>query len=281
MNDSPIFKTGAARFLFKAGYSVWHPLPQPPPGQPLCSITAANKGAKEVHMIGSGIMVAPGVVLTAWHVVEEFKKQVLEGSVRLLASIYQPDGSIQTWNVDSLTRIDSSDICILTVALMSKLPEDRVIRLATISTRIPQPDDKILFFGIRGHNGNPEGAMTFEGALINLKFEINTQFCYGKVDHVILDNDYRFKGPVIDVNVPSLQGMSGGPAYNSEGKLIGILSFGIDDHDPLKSNSYISLLTDAALQKSFFRGWPAEWHGSPLSIRDRTTLFCGYDPYES
>ena len=95
------------------------------------------------HIWGSAVMVAPGVALTARHIVDEMRDQGFLGKVGgyLLALGFHNDG-MAIWNPNSFTSIGDGDLSILTLvramaysAAAATIPIS--VNVATLAARQP------------------------------------------------------------------------------------------------------------------------------------------------
>ena len=97
------------------------------------------------HILGSGVMVAPGVALAAKHVVEPQMEAVMRGGRGFIRAAILSSG-LMIWRPRHVTIVDSTDLALLTLECASPLPE--VLRNATISTR-PRVGERIFIAGVR------------------------------------------------------------------------------------------------------------------------------------
>jgi Trypsin-like peptidase domain len=107
------------------------------------------------RLAGSGVMVAPGVALTARHCVtlEEMKEDsemnaVMDGRAAFICVAISSAG-LATWRPRQVTLVENTDLAILTVEGASALPA--VLRNATISTRLPKVGERIVIAGHPRH----------------------------------------------------------------------------------------------------------------------------------
>jgi len=128
----------------------------------------------EKHRIwGSAVMVAPGVALTARHVVDEMRDKgfLTEGGGYLQALGFSQDG-MAFWNTDSFTSGDS-DLSILTLVRAIAPPApvaERMIsvNLATLAARQPSVEESISLVGFAASEIEFETSKNYRGAGIGL-----------------------------------------------------------------------------------------------------------------
>lgn len=209
---------------------------------------------------GSAILVAPGFALCAWHVLEDRIEALATGKHSITCFGISANG-LQIWKVRKITSVPNSDLAILGLELASNLPDDSTFYKTVATTRLPKINERVTIFGFRSssekYERTAESGMNFDGNLLVCAGEVVDRFPTGR-DRVMMP------WPSLEVACPSWGGMSGGPVFNSEGEIIGLLSTSFSTTDG-NGPSYISLLIPA-LTAGFEGGWPA-----PL-FRGRTTL---------
>lgn len=81
--------------------------------------------------------------------------------------------------------------------------------------------------------------------------------------------------PCLEVSCPTWGGMSGGPVYDSNGLLVGILSTSIEAGD-VAGPSFISLVWPA-LATQFEGGWPEAMFPRPCKLLDLDARLCSIE----
>lgn len=154
-----------------------------------------------------------------------------------------------------MTCVPGTDITILGLMYASALPPDALFHQAPITTRLPRVGEKLMISGFLpaahyAEASNP-GVLECRGNIVACSGEVVTRYPTGR-------DSCMLPWPVLEVNCPSWGGMSGGPVFDHDGKLVGLLSSSFEE-----GPSYISLLWPA-LSATFVGGWPMD-HG-PTSL---------------
>ena len=204
--------------------------------------------------IGSGIMIAPGVALTATHVLDEFPRS---GSGPLLLT-FLPDGAGRAWLPTSTVTFSGasefyggarkviSDLTIVSCGLNSIAHTNHPLSLAHIELCLPLVGQRLWAVGFR--HGEIDGDETAVSPLFSSGL-VTASYPHGRGE--------RMRSPCVEVAMEALGGMSGGPVFNKEGRLIGIMSSSFDG-----GPSYVTLVWDS------FR---VSIDGLPLDIWGRET----------
>jgi hypothetical protein len=186
------------------------------------------------HIWGSAVMVAPGVALTAGHVVDAMReKGFLANEGGYLLALGFHEHGVVFWNPDSFTSVGGGDVAVLTMVRATASPSlppgaPIPVNAATMAMRAPVEGELISMFGFTAtetvfEDGNAVGLSLLGGV--------------GPVLDVYPERrDQRLAGPSACVSAKTVGGMSGGGAFDAQGRLIGVISAGIGE-DP----SFISL----------------------------------------
>jgi hypothetical protein len=185
------------------------------------------------HVWGSAVMVAPGVAVTATHVVQEMRVQGLGSSPNgyLLALGFHREGMV-IWSVNSLKEVGKGDLSVITLITATAEPawSSTPVNVATVAAREPSVGESLHLMGFKAAE-----LKHFGGALpIGLSL-------HGGVG-TILDvyperRDSILAGPSVAVSAETVGGMSGGGAFDEDGRLVGIVSSGFAG-----GPSFVSLL---------------------------------------
>lgn len=205
---------------------------------------------------GSGVMVAPGLMVTANHVAEE---TVNTASAALS---FLPDNRIRIWSLGERQIIASaleqpvlagspyrkmkSDVTLVACTLISEPVIEHSLRMAQIEIAIPKVGERLWAVGYRellqgGIRGL--GMLCSSGLITELHLE-------GRGSHLV--------GPCVEVAMNTLGGMSGGPVFNAEGHLVGIVSTSYDSDD-LRGPTFISLIWPAVVGEVAANWPPGYW----------------------
>lgn len=178
---------------------------------------------------GSAVMIGPGIAITARHVLDSYIDRLLSGKLEtIVVSIYP--GSLIIWRIHQII-LTETDIAILRVDLASSLPESGELPVATITTRTPVLGERLMILGFQA----PKAASLIDG------IEGATHVGIGEVTAVYPAgrDSVMMPHPCIEVKCLTRGGMSGGPAFDQNGKLVGLLSTSFEDHE---GPSYVSML---------------------------------------
>jgi hypothetical protein len=234
-------------------------VPNDPPGVYAVHNMAHYQGAVlSVHFLkenewstleGSAVLIAPGVAFAAAHVVEPLIPFILASELRVFCAGYTPSGP-RYWRVHEIHKIDNSDLMLLALKYASPLPSDGRFVQMRITTRLPQMGELVMIAGWRASRERVEAdsAMAFPVVADHIKYGAGLRMAVGEVTQHHLNG--RLPGltnPVIEVACSTPGGLSGGPAFDKDGRVFGILSYSVDDPDG-RGPSQISLIWPALAQ---------------------------------
>ncbi|WEE76662.1 serine protease [Comamonas testosteroni] len=199
------------------------------------SLVAVIRSTEEgLEPIGSGVMIGPGLLLTATHVLEE----VAATGYPPLFMTFLPNRA-RAWLAHSsvtssgLSEFDSSrkkksDITLVSCTLNSDAHTDCQLTLAPLQVALPLVGDRLWAFGYRHHD--------FEAKASRVTPLVSS----GLVTAVFPDGrGERMPAACIEVAMDTFGGMSGGPVANDEGYVIGVVSSSFDG-----GPSYVTLIWD-------------------------------------
>ena len=215
------------------------------PGHPALQIALplVSDHDGELRCIGTGFAVAPGLAITAAHVVDEWLdyQQQRDGykkldSVFQVAALQLFEGKICEWLVDEMYVSRVADIAFLRFRRPNWWGEGEgklSPRCARLSFNPPSVGEEVRVFGF------PKSEVK-GGVLIVTPAE-----CVARVKQVDLKNDIRIRpASYLHLEGEIEGGMSGGPCFDKDGNVIAVNSRGwsFTDGDPL---SYAALLWPA------------------------------------
>lgn len=219
-----------------------------------------------ISCCGSGVMVAPGLIVTATHVAEATR-----GTFGMISS-FVSDGKMRLWAPRQLhvlcgeqpsplfnvpKQYNYSDVTLISCSLMSDPIEAHPLVMAHVEAWWPPKiGERLWAVGYRqlSNDGAPGITMLCTSGLVT------DYFPEGRGAHL--------PGPCIEVAMHTVGGMSGGPVFNSEGHVIGIVSSSYETED-FRGPTYVSLIlpavtgtVESAWPKSF---WPQKYVGLSLA----------------
>ena len=205
-----------------------------------------------LYTVGSGVMIAPGLLVTATHVVEETK-----GTAGMAFS-FLDDGRMRIWAPGEaffLTgRIDDpldrdrrriSDVALVSCALVSAQAEECPVRLAHIELVLPRVGERLWAVGCRETARGSEPGVTMMCASGLVK----ARYVDGRGDHL--------PNSCVEVAMNTVGGMSGGPVFNADGHLVGIVSSSYDAEDG-KGPTFVSMIWPA-FRATVTASWPKDF----------------------
>lgn len=185
--------------------------------------------------LGSGVMVGPGLLVTATHVLEEFPQ---EGAGPVFLT-FLPDG-VRAWlPIDRVTlskpsqfderRKVVSEISLVSCTLNSEVHGHLPLMLAPMQIALPLIGERLWAIGFR-HQAI-EGSAARVTPLISSGM-MTAAYPNGRGE--------RMASPCFEVNMDTVGGMSGGAVVNADGYLVGILSSSFEG-----GPSYVTLIWEA------------------------------------
>lgn len=186
-------------------------------------------------MIGSGVMVGPGLLLTATHVLDEFPKSgvapVFLTFLPGVARAWLPQEVVTTSGVSKFDerRKVVSDLSLVSCTLNSDAHADLPLMLAPMQIALPLIGERLWAMGFRhqGIDGHAGLVTPFISSGL-----VTAAFPNGRGE--------RMASSCFEVDMGTIGGMSGGAVVNSQGYLVGIVSSSFDS-----GPSYITLIWDA------------------------------------
>lgn len=194
-------------------------------GSALLAITFTEGNRRWVD--GSAVLIGPGIALAARHVFEPVLERLESGELTVDAISILP-GGLMIWRIRQIV-MGQTDVAILRLDLESDLPEG-ALRFATLTTRSPAAGERVMIVGTRG-----TVPTTDEGLL-----SLDVRLAVGRIAEVHANGRDKFMlpHPSIAVSCLTLGGMSGGPAFDQNGNVLGILTSSFEDDE---GPSYVSL----------------------------------------
>ncbi|WP_172746198.1 serine protease [Neorhizobium sp. T7_12] len=202
-------------------------------GDALVAVGQMNEDGMTI--LGSGVMVAPGMLLTATHVLDEFAQ---EGRSPLFFTFLP--GKARAWLPHDVVTISGedkfddrrkivSDLSLVGVTLNSDAHDDFPLNLAAMQVALPLLGERLWAIGFRHHsieNGAAHVAPMVSSGLVTAVFPSG--------------RGSFLASACVEVNMDTLGGMSGGAVVNSEARVVGIVSTSFEG-----GLSYITLIWEA------------------------------------
>ncbi|WP_072250725.1 trypsin-like serine peptidase [Enterobacter genomosp. O] len=185
--------------------------------------------------LGSGVMVAPGLLLTATHVLDELtslEKQPIfmtflpTGARGWLAK--ERRNSIRDSRYEE-GEANPSDLSLVSCTLNSDALDDYPLNLGILKVCLPLVGERLWAFGFR--HGHVENGIASVSPIVSSGL-VTAAFPQGRGE--------RMPAPCIEVAMDTMGGMSGGPVVDSDGNIIGVVSSSFDG-----GPSYVTLIWDA------------------------------------
>ena len=205
---------------------------------------------KEKHQVlGSGVLVAPGIALCANHVIQPLADELAAGRINPTCAGITSEG-MQIWKIQSIALTGNSDIAIAVMKLISGIPSHNHFFHSPITTRTPAIGEELLICGFRA--SEKEFQRNEKGVEIGMELWVSK----GNVTETFPEGRDSVMMPwaSLAINAFSTGGMSGGPVYDKYGNLLGLLSSSIDCEDG-ESISYVSMIWPT-LGSKFKGAWP-------------------------
>ena len=214
----------------------------------------------ELRADGSAALVGPGLAVAARHVLDPIMDDLLSGALSPMAASMTEHGVV-LWSIHQIIRGDT-DVALLRLNLASDFPPNG-LRCATLSTRTPAIGEPIMIAGVRGQEAaklhSPLGLAVHIGV-----GEVSAIYPRGR-DRVILPH------ACLEVRCLTMGGMSGGPAFDKNGHLVGILTSSLDDEE---GPSFVSCWWPTA-GDGIETVWPPGIIELPTNLLELTKVFTG------
>ena len=182
---------------------------------------------------GSGVMVAPGLVLTATHVLHDHVDALAAAELSLWCLGVRTGGDVDLWALRTLRYPETeSDIAFLGVEPYSHLPDGWELACLPLSTRAPRQGATLTVVGFRfGAVPTGAGLPLLDDVPVVSQGQLYTAAGTTEAVHYPYRDTVMAPFPVIEVACGSLGGMSGGAVLDDDGAVVGILSTGLSIED--------------------------------------------------
>lgn len=181
-------------------------------------------------------MVAPGLLLTATHVLDEFP---VHGAGPVFLT-FLPDGT-RAWLPIDVTTLSGpsafaedrkviSDLSLVSCTLNSDARADAPFHLAPMKIGLPLIGDRLWAIGFRHQAIDEDGAARISPMISSGR--VTGAFPQGRGE--------RMASPCFEIAMETIGGMSGGAVVNEDGELVGIVSSSLEG-----GPSFMTLIWDA------------------------------------
>lgn len=223
---------------------------------------------------GTAVMVAPGLAVTAAHVVRELAPALARGELASLCVGIRQGDACDLWRLQSVTMLEEadSDIAWLSLELCSEITDDWHFSTVAMTTRTPMVGEHLTIAGFRFEEGLTAGERDASpGRLIAASGEVVA--VHNGRDRLLLPF------PAIEIACGSHGAMSGGAVLDADGLLLGVISRGWDTDD--NAGPTYAAWIPAALGMKVDVPWPPALYEPGLAILDLPPDLCRVDGREA
>tara|TARA_R110002072_G_scaffold300518_1_gene478154 strand:+ start:233 stop:1228 length:996 start_codon:yes stop_codon:yes gene_type:complete len=209
------------------------------------------KSGEEMSVLGTAVMIAPGLAVSATHVFDQHFGEMANGEVVPYCFGIRQEG-LSIWNVRQISANENDDICLLSLEANSAFPEDMTYYKFGVSTRALLANETVHIVGFR----NAETVVEPDRVMFHGNFHAAQGRVVGTYPEGLPGRFMPY--PLIEINCGSLGGMSGGAVIDRRGLVLGVISRGLETKDqrgPTYANWILS-----AMSREVTLGWPSGLH---------------------
>jgi trypsin-like peptidase len=222
-------------------------------------VAIAVRGPAGLDVVGTGAIIAPGLAVTATHVLRGHLEALVAGDA--VAYCFGPrPGHLDIWKLRKISATDTDDIAYISLELCSDLPTGWRFTTLLVTTRCARQAEIVTVFGFRFPPGaQPLERLTRQGDLLAASGAVVAVY------HPVRDR-VLMPFPTIEIACGSLGGMSGGVVLDDSGMLLGVISRSFDDGMGPTSAAWIATTLNRRLEIP----WPPGIYGpnADVDIRD-------------
>lgn len=213
----------------------------------------------EAFAWGSGFLAAPGIGITAKHVCTEFKELgVGVSSEASLIAVGAIGSTAIVWGITQMLSIGGADLAILVLDRRTPWEGNLTLHLPEIHICAPKVDDLVFSYGFRASE------VKFPRAEGKTSLGIMGLSSAGRVTEVYPNgrDKVNLPGPCFETDLVAVGGMSGGPVFDSLGRIIGLIS---SSFPPENSPTFVSLVWTAVF-RNIRPIWPPFMYDEPTNL---------------
>lgn len=220
------------------------------------ALLAIVVGDDHQTVLGTAFLVAPGLAISAFHVLSADIDAILQSKKRVFCFGLR-SGHATLWDIRHINYTEDSDIAYLSLIPRSALNEDRTICQFPLTTRAPKAGEQLHIIGYTSGplNEAPEQAIRFK-----------LMSAVGAVSRIYprQRDSALMPFPTIEILCGSVGGMSGGVVLDNSGHVCGVICRGLDTDD--KSGPTFASWLVGALGREVDVVWPPGLFKSPQRV---------------
>lgn len=178
------------------------------------------KSRTGLDITGTAVMIAPGLAVTAGHILRESLTQLRAGDRIPYCLGVRDNGRLDVWRTTAVSY-DDGDIAFLSLELNSPTDEGWRLRCVPVTTRTPAVGETLTICGFRLPEVSSGDLVRFIGEMLASRGVVQAFYEDGR-DTVLVSY------PAIEILCGSRGGMSGGAVFDSSGHLVGVISTGME-----------------------------------------------------
>ncbi len=223
-------------------------------------------------MLGTAVMLAPGLAVTARHILDGYMEAISDGGDFGAFLVGIRDDETDYWAVRSVSRANGEDVDFLGIELRSKLHPSHTVPVLPATTRCPDVGEELTIMGFRFDQDSTfataAGRVSMYGALFSAKGRVLAVYPEQR-DSVMVTF------PAIEIGCGSIGSMSGGAVVDAGGHVVGVISVGmggLTDSGPTTA-SWLAPLLGRPVQLV----WPPGAYPEEIAVADAISVLQGRD----